>query len=56
MIDYTGFKFRWKNSNYIVLSTDITKKHFIIQCQLETSVNPIFISWDKFSKEVKDVW
>ena len=55
-MDYTGFKFRWRNSNYIVLSTSTRDRSYLVQCQLSVDPRPTVLTWAQFAAEVDDIW
>ena len=55
-MDYTGYKFRWRGSNYIVLSTSTADQNYVVQCQLSMDPRPIVLTWAEFSSVVDNIW
>ena len=53
-IDYTGAKFSWKDSNYIVLvASPVT---LLVQCQMSVRSRPVTMSYQEFRDTCKNVW
>ena len=55
-MDYTGFKFNWKGSNYIVLRHCPDTETMVVQCQLISEAQPTDMTYAEFRAECKNVW
>lgn len=53
-IDYTGAKFSWNDSNYIVLRSSPTS--VVVQCQMSAVSRPITMAYREFRETCKNVW